>query len=392
MRAWAPFATPRPRPALATVVVDNASADGTVEMIRAEFPEVTLVANDRNTGFAAASNRGIRLGSAPYVLALNPDTRVPPGALDRLIEVIEARPRVAVCGCRLEREDGSFDHAARRSFPTVLGALGHFTGAGRGKRAPRALAQYRAPDVDSGEVDAVNGAFMLMRRAALDEVGLFDEGYWMYMEDLDLCFRLREAGWVTWYEPSVTVTHVKGGTTGGRRDVRLTYAFHRGMLRFYRTHYAPHRSVLVNGVVYAGIAVKLAWAVAAVAVRSVLRSSTGAHPCGRVDGRRCRIQCLGWDRWSRRTSSTRCARRTRLSWAGSRIWKRRGTSTGGRWKGSSPRLRGGSLRPCGMPPPARAWPVAGSGSCPGDLPKAAPRSRSAPPGSFHRRCHRPEGS
>ena len=242
-----------PATGLATVVVDNASGDGTVEMIRAEFPEVTLVANDRNTGFAAASNRGIRLGSAPYVLALNPDTRVPPGALDRLVEVIEAHPRVGVCGCRLEREDGSFDHAARRSFPTVLGALGHFTGAGRGKRAPSALAQYRAPDVDSGEVDAVNGAFMLMRRAALDEVGLFDEGYWMYMEDLDLCFRLGEAGWVTWYEPSVTVTHVKGGTTGGRRDVRLTYAFHRGMLRFYRNHYAPHRSVLVNGVVYAGI-------------------------------------------------------------------------------------------------------------------------------------------
>src|SRR4029077_10494994 len=112
----------------------------------------------------------------------------------------EARPRVGLCGCRLEREDGSFDHAARRSFPTVLGALGHFTGAGRSDRAPGALAQYRAPEVVSGEVDAVNGAFMLMRRAALDEVGLFDEGYWMYMEDLDLCYRLHEAGWVTWYE------------------------------------------------------------------------------------------------------------------------------------------------------------------------------------------------
>src|SRR5262249_875092 len=128
------------------------------------------------------------------------------------------------------------------------------------------------PDVDSGEVDAVNGAFMLMRRSALDQVGLFDEGYWMYMEDLDLCFRLREAGWVAWYEPSVTVTHVKGGTTGGRRDPRLAYAFNRGMLRFYRKHYAPRRSAGVNGVVYAGIGVKLAWAVAAAAAREGLAS------------------------------------------------------------------------------------------------------------------------
>jgi GT2 family glycosyltransferase len=262
--------------------VDNASGDGTVEMIRTAFPEVTLVANDRNEGFAAATNSGIRRGSAAYVLALNPDTSVPPHALDRLLEVMEARPRVAVCGCRLEREDGTFDHAARRSFPTVLGAVGHFTGAGRGDRAPRALAQYRATDVDSGEVDAVNGAFMLMRRSALDEVGLFDEGYWMYMEDLDLCFRLREAGWITWYEPSVTVSHVKGGTTGGRRDVRLTYAFHRGMLRFYRKHYAPGRSVVVNGIVYAGIGIKLAWAVGAAAVRGVLAPKGGRDGAGTV--------------------------------------------------------------------------------------------------------------
>jgi GT2 family glycosyltransferase len=252
------------------VVVDNASADGTVEMIRAAFPEVTLVANDRNEGFAAASNSGIRRGTADYVLALNPDTRVPPHALDRLVEVMDAQPRVAVCGCRLEREDGSFDHAARRSFPTVLGALGHFTGAGRADGAPRVLSKYRATGVNAGEVDAVNGAFMLMRRSALDEVGLFDEGYWMYMEDLDLCFRLKEAGWATWYEPSVTVMHVKGGTTGGRRDVRLVYAFHRGMLRFYRKHYAPGRSFLVNVVVYAGVGVKLAWAVAVAAAQAEL--------------------------------------------------------------------------------------------------------------------------
>ena len=119
-------------------------------------------------------------------------------------------------GCRLVRRDGSFDHAAKRSFPTPLSALAHFTGVGRRANAPRALAQYRAPDLDeyaSGEVDAVNGAFMLVRRAAMDEVGLLDEGYWFYMEDLDWCYRFKQHGWKVWYDGGTTVIHVKGGAT-----------------------------------------------------------------------------------------------------------------------------------------------------------------------------------
>jgi GT2 family glycosyltransferase len=163
---------------------------------------------------------------------------------------------VGISGPKLRRDDGTDDHAARRSFPTILGALGHFTRLGRRPLAPEPLSQYVAPDV-AGPVDAVNGAFMLVRRAALDQVGSFDEGYWMYMEDLDLCYRFREAGWLTWYEPSVVVWHVKHGTSGEFRSLRLNYAFHHGMFRFYRKHYARHRSRLTNAVVYVGIAVKL---------------------------------------------------------------------------------------------------------------------------------------
>jgi GT2 family glycosyltransferase len=239
-----------------THVVDNASGDGTAEMVRAEFPDVRLTESPRNVGFGAANNVGIAAGNAPYVLVLNPDTRLTPGALDALLAVIELRPEIGMIGPRLELDDGSFDHASRRAFPTPLGALGHFTGLGRGERAPSALAQYRAPDVEAGPVDAVNGAFMLIRRAALDQVGAFDERYWMYMEDLDLCWRFAQAGWVTWYEPSVTVVHVKAGTSGQHRSLKLTYAFHYGMYRFYRDHYAPERNVFVNVAVYAGIAVK----------------------------------------------------------------------------------------------------------------------------------------
>jgi GT2 family glycosyltransferase len=249
-------------------VVDNASGDGTADVVAREFPGVELTRLRENRGFAAANNLAIRSARAPNVLVLNPDTRVTAGALDTLVAVLDSRPKVGICGPRLERPDGTFDHAARRSFPTPLSALGHFTGVGR--RLDRGtLAAYRAPEVTSGPVDAVNGACMLIRRSALDEVGMFDEGYWMYMEDLDLCYRFAEAGWVTWYEPAATVIHVKAGTSGSIRSRRLNYAFHYGMYRFYRTHYAPRRSRLVNAAVYAGIGVKLALSAARGALRGL---------------------------------------------------------------------------------------------------------------------------
>jgi GT2 family glycosyltransferase len=254
-------------------LVDNASADGTVEMVGSDFPEVWLHASPTNLGFSAATNLAIRAGSAPYVLVLNPDTRLTPGALEHLLGVMNDHPDVGICGCRLEREDGTFDHAARRSFPTPVSALGHFLRIGRLGRAPAPLASYRAPTIESGRVDAVNGAFMLIRRKALEEVGLFDEGYWMYMEDLDLCYRFAQAGWVTWYDPAVTVVHVKWGSSGKYRTPRLNYAFHYGMYRFYRQHYASQHNKVLNAAVYAGIAGKLAVSMVRSAVnRRVLRA------------------------------------------------------------------------------------------------------------------------
>ena len=265
-------------------VVDNASGDGTAEMVGREFPEVRLTALDQNVGFSVANNIAIRAGSAPYVLIVNPDTRITPGSLDRLLELMDAKPDVGVAGPSLELNDGSFDHAAKRSFPTPVSALGHFTGVGR-RAESGALAAYRAPEVGSGPVDAVNGAFMLTRRAALDEVGLFDEGFWMYMEDLDLCYRLAQAGWVTWYEPDVTVMHVKAGTSGTMRSFRLNRAFHYGMYRFYRKHYAPDHNPLFNLFIYAGILAKLAVTVIRtelLRLRSRLRggASAGRAPAG----------------------------------------------------------------------------------------------------------------
>ncbi|MGZ4387273.1 MAG: glycosyltransferase family 2 protein [Gaiellaceae bacterium] len=270
-----------PACSLTVTVVDNDSQDGTVELLEQRFPWVDLVPAGGNLGFAAATNIAVRRGSAPFVLVLNPDTELVEDVLDRLLALMWEHPEVGICGCRLVRDDGSFDHAARRSFPTPLGALAHFARIGRWRRAPRALAQYRAPQIELGPVDAVNGAFMLIRRAALEQVGLFDEGYWMFMEDLDLCYRFRQAGWVTWYEPSATVLHVKGGSGDRRASPKLLCAFHYGMLRFYRKHYAAERSFLLNGLVYAGIGAKLALALAWTAPARLLARSAPAGAAGR---------------------------------------------------------------------------------------------------------------
>src|SRR4051812_42955661 len=154
-------------------VVDNASTDGTPQMVRDEFPEVVLHALDWNSGFCVANNVVLTTSRAPFVLLLNPDTVVYAGALDHMVGVMRDRPDVGMSSCRLEQRDGTLDHAAKRSFPTPVGALAHFLGVGRRSRAPRWLAQYRAPELgeyEAGEVDAVNGAFMLARRDAVDEV------------------------------------------------------------------------------------------------------------------------------------------------------------------------------------------------------------------------------
>jgi hypothetical protein len=250
-------------------VVDNASGDGTVEMVRGEFPAVRLEQLDDNYGFCIANNVAIRQTRAPYVLILNPDTEMGEGVLDHMLGVMEERPDVGVSGCRLVMRDGTFDHAAKRSFPTPLGALAHFLRVGRSDRAPAWLKQYRAPELgehDAGPVDSLNGAFMLIRREALEQVGLLDEGYWLYMDDLDWCFRFHRAGWGVWYDGSVTVLHVKGGTTvterrGARhRAVPQTIAFHRSMGRFYRKFYAGRRP-LFDVAIYLAIGAKTAIAV-----------------------------------------------------------------------------------------------------------------------------------
>ncbi len=245
-------------------VVDSGSPDATPEMVAREFPAVRLIRRG-NIGFSAANNLALRESEADAVLLLNPDTEVDAGTLDAALARLRSDERIGMVGVKLVTESGELDHACKRSFPTPLSALAHFTGIGRGDDAAGALSQYRAThlgDDEAGEVDAVNGAFMLCRAAAVGEVGLLDEGYWLYMEDLDWCRRFWDAGWKVFYEPAGVALHVKGGSSGARRAPRQEIAFHRGMGRFYRRFDAPGHSPLLNAAVYAGIGAKLATSLA----------------------------------------------------------------------------------------------------------------------------------
>jgi GT2 family glycosyltransferase len=226
------------------VVVDNASGDDTPQRIRRAFPWIHLLDQRENSGFAKANNRALAEVTTPYVLLLNPDTVLPPGGLQRVIRALEDRPEVGMLGCKLVRPNGELDHACKRGFPRPAAALAYFL---RLDRSPvgrwlggSAAGEYVAAHLDADEegfVDAINGAFMLVRRDALDDVGLLDDGYWMYGEDLDWCFRFWAAKWPVLYWPGVEVTHVKSGSAGSRRGWQTNRAFHAAMWRFYRKHY-----------------------------------------------------------------------------------------------------------------------------------------------------------
>jgi GT2 family glycosyltransferase len=246
-------------PRLRVTVVDSGSPDGTPDMVESEFPWVTLIRRG-NVGFSAANNAVLATAESEYALLLNPDTEIREGTIERTLARLTAEPDLGMVGCKLVLPNGEFDHACKRSFPTPLSALAHFTGIGRRDGAAGRLSQYRATDLgedEPGDVDAINGAFMLVRMTAVREVGLLDEGYWLYMEDLDWCARFWEAGWRVTYEPSAVALHVKGGSSGVRRGFRQEVAFHRGMGRFYRRFQAPGKVAPVNLAVYAGIGIKL---------------------------------------------------------------------------------------------------------------------------------------
>lgn len=222
---------------LEVVVVDNASHDGSAAVARERFPDITLVDNPDNRGFSAAVNQGIRWSRAPFVFVFNPDAEIATGTLGALVKLLRDRPGVGLIGPLVRNSDGSLYPTGRR-FPSIGEAVGH---AFLGPFAPdnRFTRSYTMAGWDrttEREVDWVSGSCMLVRRAALDRVGLLDEGFFLYGEELDLCTRLKAAGYSVLFTPEVEVVHEGGVSTGRSRRMNL---IHSGSIyRYYRKHRA----------------------------------------------------------------------------------------------------------------------------------------------------------
>lgn len=226
------------------VVVDNASHDGSVEMVRREFPQVAVLANETNRGFAAGTNQGIRHALAAttpsdYVLLLNPDAFLRPGALHAMVTFMDDHPRVACVGARLFYPDGSHQEGAWH-FPTLWMAFFDLFPP-RGPLLGRLYAsplngRYREErGAKPFPIDHPLGAAMLLRRAALDDVGLLDESYWMYAEEVDWCYRCRGRGWAIWQVPQAEVVHVAGASAQQFKS-RSFVALHKSRFQFFAKH------------------------------------------------------------------------------------------------------------------------------------------------------------
>jgi N-acetylglucosaminyl-diphospho-decaprenol L-rhamnosyltransferase len=244
------------------VVVDNGSADGSTAEVRQDFPTVELVVPGRNLGYGAAANRGAAATTAELILVCNSDLSVHPGALAALVAILDEQPEVAVTGPLIRTPAGDRYPSARR-FPSLIDAGGH---ALLGLFAPdnRFTRSYQRDDaaMASGtpqRVDWLSGACFLVRRSAFEAVGGFDEAYFMYAEDADLCWRLARSGWATTYTPTAEVLHVQGVSTD-HHPYRMIVEHHRSLLRFAWRSTAGWRRLLLP-LVTVGIGVRAALAV-----------------------------------------------------------------------------------------------------------------------------------
>lgn len=243
------------------VVVDNASSDGSAKAVPRADPDVDVLALGVNLGFGAGVNRGVARTSTDHVLVANPDLVVEPGSAKALLDALERDPGLGVVGPRIETPEGRL-YPSARTFPDLLDAAGHAFLGFVWPSNPFSR-RYRMLDWDHSEacdVDWVAGTCMLVRRQAWDDVGGFDEDFFMYMEDVDLCWRLHRAGWRVGYEPSGRVTHAIGRSTD-QRPYRMIAAHHRSLLRYAaKTATGPRRLLLP--VIAGALAVRtvLAWA------------------------------------------------------------------------------------------------------------------------------------
>ncbi|MFD0697777.1 glycosyltransferase family 2 protein [Paenibacillus sp. GCM10027628] len=240
------------------ILIDNASSDNTLQAVVEHFPQVTCIANDQNVGFSKANNQCIKIAKGRYVLLLNSDTVVQLDTLETMLQFMDSHPDVGASGCKIVLPDGSLDKACKRGFPTPSASFYYAFGFSKlFPNIPR-FNQYQLGYLDPDQeypIDSLVGAFMLVRREAIDQVGMLDEEFFMYGEDIDWCYRIKQAGWVNYYYPRTQIIHYKGASSR-KKPFKIIYEFHRAMILFHKKHYQYQYSWPINAMVYAGVGLK----------------------------------------------------------------------------------------------------------------------------------------
>ncbi len=240
------------------VVIENNSADGSGDMVLREFPIVRLLQQYKNLGFTGGNNLGIAERRGRHALLLNSDTIVHPGAIKALLAAEKEHPEIGILGPKLLNPDGSLQFSCRR-FPNPVAALFRNTPLGRLFPKNRFTRDYLMTDWDHSvprEVDWVSGAALLIREEALEKVGGLDPDFFMFCEDIDLCWRAKDAGFPTWYFPSAVISHKIGSSTS-KAPNRMIFRFHRSMLLFYRKHQLRSVAAPLRPFAYMGAATAL---------------------------------------------------------------------------------------------------------------------------------------
>jgi len=222
------------------IIVDNDSDDGSVEILREKFPNIKLIANKKNVGFGSANNQALHVAKGKYFLLINPDTIVREDTLLKMLEFFEKTPQVGIAGCKVLNPDGSLQLACRRGFPGPWTSFTKVMGLSKLFPKSRLFARYNLTFLNENqtyEVDAVSGAFMMMRKEVYEKIGGFDQQFFMYGEDLDLCYRVQKSGYKVYYVHSTEIIHYKGESTK-RSSLDETKIFYDAMHLFVRKHFS----------------------------------------------------------------------------------------------------------------------------------------------------------
>lgn len=227
-------------------VIDNNSSDGTVDYLQQEFPFITFISNRENFGFSRANNLALKKATGRYVLFLNPDTIIPEDCFDRTISFMDKNQQVGALGVKMVDGGGNVLKESKRGFPTVWASFCKMSGLTKAFPSSGIFAKYymgHLSENENQEVEALSGAFMMIKKGVMDKTGGFDERFFMYAEDIDLSYRIKQAGYQNYYFSETTILHFKGEST--RKDAQYVKLFYQAMIQFVQKHYRGFSSLLL---------------------------------------------------------------------------------------------------------------------------------------------------